>query len=308
MNEKTKNKVSTFIAIILICLIPLGLYSNWVQTNFKNQDNFVNAFSLQAENAKIKEILLDSTYEYIDNLEIKKIIEENLPEPLTPLSAVIELNAKRALKILSQDLINSNTFEVLWNELLTSIHQEFTKVIIEDSQGYFRVYANELYVTSAPIKERLILNLSSDPAWRNFIEVLNTLDPPKIRVLDAEQLGFVKVSWQVSSLVTQYLWLVFIVIALLLVILQKSILISFKYLGLSMLIGGSFTILSNYLLANFITNRLTNNLAQEMLAIFFNTSSRDLQFNSVLTILIGLVVLFIYLINYLKTKSRAVNN
>ncbi|MFM1865051.1 MAG: hypothetical protein RL677_831 [Actinomycetota bacterium] len=308
MNEKTKNKVSAVIAFILICLIPLGLYSNWIQTNFKNQDNFVNAFSLQAENAKIKELLLDSTYEYIDNLEIKKIIEENFPEALAPLSAEIELSAKRALKILSQDLINSNTFEVLWNELLTEIHQEFTKVIIEDSQGYFRVYANELYATSAPIKERLILNLSRDPAWRNFIEVLNTLEPPKIRVLDAEQLGFVKVSWQVSSLVTQYLWLVLIVFAMLLVSLQKSVLTSFMYLGLSMLIGGSFTILSNYLLANFINNRLTNNLAEEMLVIFFNTSSRDLQFNSVLTILVGLVVLFIYLINYLKTKSRAVNN
>lgn len=308
MNEKTKNKVSAVIALILICLIPLGLYSNWIQTNFKNQDNFVNAFSLQAENAKIKELLLDSTYEYIDNLEIKKIIEENLPEPLTPLSAVIELNAKRALRILSQDLINSNTFEVLWNELLSSIHQEFTKVIIEDSQGYFRVYADELYATSAPIKERLILNLSRDPAWQNFIEVLNTLEPPKIRVLDSEQLRFVNLSWQVSSVVNQYLWLVLIVFAMLLVSLQKSVLTSFKYLGLSMLMGGSVTILSNYLLANFLRNRLTNNLAEEMLAIFFNTSSRDLQFNSVLTILIGFVILFIFLINHLKTKSRAVNN
>ncbi|MGA0130189.1 MAG: hypothetical protein ACO3JY_02450 [Candidatus Nanopelagicales bacterium] len=308
MNEKTKNKISAVIALILICLIPLGLYSNWIQTNFKNQDNFVNAFSLQAENAKIKELLLDSTYEYIDNLEIKKIIEENLPEALTPLSAEIELSAKRALKILSQDLINSNTFEVLWNELLTSIHQEFTKVIIEDSQGYFQVYANELYATSAPIKERLILNLSRDPAWRNFIEELNTLEPPKIRVLDAEQLGFVKLSWQVSSLVTQYLWLVLIVITLLLVSLQKSILISFKYLGLSILIGGSITILSSYLLVNFINNRLTNNLAEGMLTIFLNTSSRDLQLNSFIIILIGLVVLFIYFINHLKTKSTAENN
>ncbi len=308
MNEKTKNKVSAVIALILICLIPLGLYSNWIQTNFKNQDNFVNAFSLQAENAKIKELLLDSTYEYIDNLEIKKIIEENLPEPLTPLSAEIELSVKRALKILSQDLLNSNTFEVLWNELLTSIHQEFTKVIIEDSRGYFRVYADELYATSAPLKERLILNLSRDPAWRNFIEVLNTLEPPKIRVLDSEQLRFVNLSWQVSSVVNQYLWLALIVFAMLLVSLQKSVLTSFKYLGLSMLMGGSVTILSNYLLANFLRNRLTNNLAEEMLAIFFNTSSRDLQFNSVLTILIGFVILFIYLINYLKTKSRAVNN
>jgi len=76
MNEKTKNKISAVIALILICLIPLGLYSNWIQTNFKNQDNFVNAFSLQAENAKIKELLLDSTYEYIDNLEIKKLLKK----------------------------------------------------------------------------------------------------------------------------------------------------------------------------------------------------------------------------------------
>lgn len=308
MNEKTKNKVSAFIAIILICLIPLGLYSNWIQTNFKNQDNFVNAFSLEAESAKIKELLLDSTYKYIDNLELKEFIEENLPEALTPLSAEIERSAKRALKILAQEFVNSSSFEMLWNELLTSIHQEFTKVIIEDSQGYFQVYANELYATSAPIKERLILNLSSDPTWRNFIEELNTLEPPKIRVLDAEQLDFVKVSWQVSSLVNQYLWLVLIVLVLLIVSLQKSILTSFKYLGLSMLIGGSLTIISNYLLAHIINNRLTSNLAEEMLAIFFATSSRDLQFNSYTIILIGFVLLSLYLIKHLKTKSTATNN
>lgn len=308
MKSKTSKKASVLIAVILTALIPLGLYSNWIQNSIKNQDSFITAFSLNEENTKVKKLLVDSTFQYIDALELKEIIDESLPAALTPLSAQIELSAKRALKILAQELFNSNNFELLWNQLLASIHLEFTKVIIEDSQGYFHVYANELYVTSAPIKDRLISNLSNDLTWQNLIEELDALDPPKIRILDAEQLNFVRISWQLISLLNQYLWLVLFAFVLLLVALEKSLLNSFKYLGFSMFLGGSFTILSTYLLANFLNTRLTTNLAEEMLAIFFTSSAKELISNSYFTILIGFMVLLLYFSKYLRAKFKAIHN
>lgn len=303
MSEKTKKRVSEVITLFLFFLIPLGLYSNWIQTTFKNQDSFINAFSLQVENTKVKILLVDSTFEYIEDLKLEETIKKNLPDTLAPFSSQIEQEIKRSLKIFAQELINSSAFEMVWNKFLISIHQEFTKVIIDESQGYFRVYANELYVTSAPIKERLISNLSNDPTWRNFTEELNTIEAPKIRVLNDEQLGFVKTIWEISSLVNKYLPFVLIFSILLLVSMQTSILKSGKYLGLSIFLGGSTTLLSYHLLTIFLNARLTNNLAEEMLVIFFNSASNALKINAYITILIGFVILGGFF-TYLKTRGK----
>lgn len=303
MSEIAKKRVSKLIAFFLFFLIPLGLYSNWIQTTFKNQDSFINVFSLQAENTKLKILLIDSTFKYIEDLKLEETIRENLPDAISPLSSQIEQEIKRTLKVFAHELINSSAFEMVWNKFLISIHQELTKVIIDESQGYLRVYANELYVTSAPIKERLISNLSNDPTWRNFTEELNTIEAPKIRVLNAEQLDFVKIIWVISSLVNKYLPFVLIFSILLLVGMRTSILESGKYLGLSIFSGGSTTLLIHHLFTIFLNARLTNNLAEEMLVIFFNSASNALKINAYITILIGLVILGVFFIQ-LKTRGK----
>lgn len=310
MNTKYKRVISAVLLVVIALLIPVGLYTNWVKATISDQERFVATFAPLSTKPEIQNSLNASANAFIESLEIDSALEENLPPALAPISGLLAVSAKVALKNLSEQLIYSDQFEAIWNRLAVGIQSELIKVLEGETDTYLRASGEGLFITLEPLRERLIDRVSERKALSFLADRIAAVDLPKFEILNAQQLSFIVFVWDTNKILSVYIWPAIIFLALIAIYLNSSIWRGGIYTGVSVAFGAIITLLSIYLVNNRLQNQLAEGVYGQTLSEIFTQMTLYLKHSAYWSLFAGILISILFLIGgYLANrKGKAIES
>lgn len=295
---------SAILVILLTLLVPLGIYSNWVVSTVKNQDQFINSFTQLSNNSSIKELLTTSITLYVDEIEIANAIKENVPSSLASFTEAAEKSVRNLLKDLITEIIDGPRYEIIWAEVSRSLHVEIMSVLEDEANGFLRVKPGGLFITSEPIKERLLLQLASNPQLFFILANFTAAEAPKIQIIGASELERIVFVWKLSKFFNDYAWLLLLIFLLLLLTFQKSILQSGLLSGIAIFIGGLISLFLSLFLNVFFQRKINDTFAEEVISALILNGSKAVLPSIYLVIAVGiLIILGFSIVRFVKLKK-----
>ena len=308
MKTKHKKIISIVLLVIITLLIPIGLYTNWVKTTISDQDRFVATFAPLSANPEIQNSLNASANTFIEALDIESALSENLPPALAPISGLLAVSTKVALKNLSEQLIYSEQFSEIWNRMAIGMQSELIKVLEGETDTFLRASDEGLFVTLEPLRERLIERVSEREALNFLVERIAAVELPKFEILNAQQLSFIVFVWDTNKILSVYIWPVIGILAVLAIYLQGSIWRGGIYAGSSVATGAIITLISIYLVNSRLQNQLAEGIYGQTLSEIFNQMTLYLKHSAYWALLVGFLIAILFLIGgYYKNRRATIN-
>src|SRR5689334_13598151 len=149
-----------FLVVVVCVLTPVALTTVWLRSTLLDNDQFVSTLAPLADDPAVQQALANRvTNALINGTDIEAKIKDALPQRAKPAAPFIAGGAQQFVQTISLDLIQSDRFQHLWDEMLRRAHSQVVAVLQGKGSDRISTKNGQIVLRVGPVAQKVLVQV-----------------------------------------------------------------------------------------------------------------------------------------------------
>jgi hypothetical protein len=146
-----------FLVVVVCVLTPVALTTVWLRSTLLDNDQFVSTLAPLADDPAVQQALANRvTNALINGTDLEAKIKDALPQRAKPAAPFIAGGAQQFVQTISLDLIQSDRFQHLWDEMLRRSHSQVVAVLQGKGSDRISTKNGQIVLRVGPVAQKVL--------------------------------------------------------------------------------------------------------------------------------------------------------
>jgi len=146
-----------FLVVVVCVLTPVALTTVWLRSTLLDNDQFVSTLAPLADDPAVQQALANRvTNALINGTDLEAKIKDALPQRAKPAAPFIAGGAQQFVQTISLDLIQSDRFQHLWDEMLRRAHSQVVAVLQGKGSDRISTKNGQIVLRVGPVAQKVL--------------------------------------------------------------------------------------------------------------------------------------------------------
>jgi hypothetical protein len=146
-----------FLVVVVCLLTPVALTAVWLRNTLLDNDQFVSTLAPLADDPAVQQALANRvTNALVNGTDLEDKIKDALPQRAKPAAPFIAGGAQQFVQTISLDLIQSDRFQNLWDELLRRAHSQVVAVLQGKGGDRLSTKNGQIVLRVGPVAQKVL--------------------------------------------------------------------------------------------------------------------------------------------------------